>query len=78
MKLAKKLGLNKTTTNMGEFLEIGLLEGFLVFYNFGNKGMKLKALTEGIWILCFCSLYEGSRLVLLLEGITMIQCGRAL
>ncbi|KVH90494.1 hypothetical protein Ccrd_007544, partial [Cynara cardunculus var. scolymus] len=74
---AKKLGLNKARTNMGELLETCLLEGFQVFFNFGNKGMDLKALTEGMGILCSCCLYEGSKLAVSLEGITIL-CSRDL
>ncbi|KAL6988272.1 hypothetical protein U1Q18_014022 [Sarracenia purpurea var. burkii] len=59
LKMSKKRGLR----TIKELFSTGLLEGYSVFYNGGNKGSKLRGTIKDVGILCFCSLCSGSTVV---------------
>ncbi|KAA8516611.1 hypothetical protein F0562_016883 [Nyssa sinensis] len=63
LKMSKKIALMKQPTTVKELFETGLLEGYSVIYNGGNKGHALRGTIKGIGILCSCTLCKGSRVV---------------
>ncbi|KAG5556783.1 hypothetical protein RHGRI_007146 [Rhododendron griersonianum] len=65
LKMSKKIGLQSRPTTTKELLSTGLLEGYPVVYNGGNKhkAAVLRGTIKDIGILCFCRLCKGSRVV---------------
>ncbi|KAA8518665.1 hypothetical protein F0562_016139 [Nyssa sinensis] len=63
LKMTNKIALTKNPTTVKELFETGMLEGYSVIYNGGNKGSVLRGTIEGIGILCSCTLCKGCRVV---------------
>ncbi|CAI9097901.1 OLC1v1034420C1 [Oldenlandia corymbosa var. corymbosa] len=65
MKMSKKIEIEIAgrPSTVRELLETGLLEGYPVFYNGGNKGIPLRGTIKDVGILCSCTLCQNSRVV---------------
>ncbi|KAL7247969.1 hypothetical protein ACSBR2_002799 [Camellia fascicularis] len=61
MKMSKKIALGRTPKTVKELFATGLLDGYSVFYNGGDKGFR--GMIKDVGILCFCRLCNGSRVV---------------
>ncbi|KAF5953924.1 hypothetical protein HYC85_006780 [Camellia sinensis] len=61
LKMSKKIALGRTPKTVKELFATGLLEGYSVFYNGGDKGFR--GMIKDVGILCFCRLCNGSRVV---------------
>uniref|UniRef100_A0A5B7AX25 PHD-type domain-containing protein n=2 Tax=Davidia involucrata TaxID=16924 RepID=A0A5B7AX25_DAVIN len=63
LKMSNKSALTKIPTTVKELFETGMLEGYSVIYNGGNKGSALRGTIKGVGILCSCTLCKGSRVI---------------
>ncbi|KAK4432495.1 Chromodomain-helicase-DNA-binding protein 4 [Sesamum alatum] len=62
-KMCKEILIAGRPTTPAELLQTGLLEGYSVFYNGGERELKLRGTIRGSGILCSCSLCKGASVI---------------